>query len=104
MSITEENENFKLLTKKNIILKKLKLNKQLKNKNKFDESKLEGGKFAYQNNNNNDDQIQYLVNDKSLMNGNQLPDRFGKFPENFLKKPLEELDPYIRSKEEVSET
>jgi hypothetical protein len=103
-----ENENFKLLTEKSITLKKLKIKKRLQNKARicenFYESKLSSDQLVFITTYNkiDDDLIQYSEKDKSLMDGKILPKRLGKVPINLLQKPLDELDPYISLKEEVS--
>jgi hypothetical protein len=103
-----ENENFKLLDEKSVILKKLKIKKRLQNKAQrcedFYESKLSSDQLVFITTYNkiDNDPIQYLEKDKSLMDGKILPKRLGKVPINLLQQPLDELDPYISLKEEVS--
>jgi hypothetical protein len=96
----ESKEVFLILTseileeKKELLKDREKKNKENKNKagHKEDTGKLVDGIIVYEETYSED--IDYAKTDPTLEEGNQVPERLGKFPIDLLHKPLVELGIY----------
>jgi hypothetical protein len=82
--------------KKQLLKERKKKNKEKKNKvgHKEDTGKLVDGIIVYENRETYSQDVDYSKTDTTLEEGNQLPERLGKFPIDLLHKPLIELGIY----------